>query len=167
MKPRAASGDPQERKRLLELVAFARRTPDRPGFTWRHGIFFGLAALSLFAALRCWTTWRSFQRPVQVHAEAGITAAEQSAMLAAIRSDSWVLDPVPMDAATFQKVFLGRGRIERTVSFFRDGRDFKALVNRSAGDSNRLSRYNSWYFDFDESGRLTESYMTYKTSLTK
>ena len=160
MKPDAAS-DQRERKRLRELIAFARRTPDRPGFTWRHGVFFGLAALSLFTALRCWTTWRSFHRPVEVHAAAGITEAEQATMLAAIRADSWVLDPLPMDAATFQRVFLGRGRIERSVSFSRDGRDIQAVVYRSAGDGNRFSRSRSWHFDFDGSGRLKESYMIY------
>ncbi len=82
-------------------------------------------------------------------------------MLAAIRADSWVLDPVSMDAATFQNVFLGRGRIERSVSFSRDGRDIQAVVYRSAGDENRFSRSRSWHFDFDEIGRLKESYMIY------
>jgi hypothetical protein len=120
-----------------------------------------LAALSLFTALRCWTTWRSFHRPVEVHAAGGITEAEQNTMLAAIRADSWVLDPVPMDAATFQSVFLGRGRIERSVSFSRDGRDIQAVVYRSAGDGNRFSGSRSWHFDFDGSGGLKESYMIY------
>jgi len=153
--------DPLERKRLLELVSFARRDQDRRRFTWRHGMFIALAVFSLVAALRTWTTWRSFHRPVEVHVAAGITAAEQSKMLAAIRADSWVLDPVSMDAATFQNVLLGRGRIERSVSFSRDGRDVRAVAYRSEGDRNRFSRSRSWHFDFDETGRLKESYMIY------
>ena len=156
MKPDAASGDPQERKRLLELVAFARRTPDRPGFTWRHRVFIGLAILSLFAALRGWTTWRSFHRPVEVHAEAGITEAEQSAMLAAIRVASPILDPVAMDAAAFQRVFLGRGRIERIVYFVRSGSETQATVYRSEG--NRYGRWTGgWQFSFDGRGTLRGS----------
>ena len=154
--------DPLERKRLLELVSFARRDQDRRRFTWRHGMFIALAVFSLVAALRTWTTWRSFHRPVEVHAAAGITEAEQSKMLAAIRADSWVLDPVSMDAATFQNVLLGRGRIERSVSFSRDGRDVRAVAYRSEGDRNRFSRSRSWHFDFDGSGRLKESYMFFQ-----
>lgn len=155
MKPHAGNDDTQERKRLLELVAFARRTPDCPGFTWWRGVYIGLATLSLFAALRCWTTWRSFHRPVEVVAELGITAAEQSAMLAAIRTNSTILDPVAMDATTFHTVLLGRGRIERSVRFARDGKGTQAIVYRRNGGA------YSWRwgekFDFDAEMALTGS----------
>lgn len=157
MKPGAASGDPHERKRLLELVAFARRTPDRPGFTWRHWVFIGLAALSLFAAVRLWTTWWSFHRPVEVHAESRITEAEQSAMLGAIRANFPIMDPVAMDAATFQSVFLGRGRVERSVRFTRGGIGSQATVTRSDGSAYSSRWPEKWRFNFDGSSALRES----------
>lgn len=157
MKPDDGNDDTQERKRLLELVAFARRTPDRPGFTWRHGVFIGLAALSLFAAVRLWTTWWSFHRPVEVHVESGITEAEQSAMLGAIRANFPIMDPVAMDAATFQSVFLGRGRVERSVRFTRGGIGSQATVTRSDGSAYNSRWPERWQFSFDGSGALRDS----------
>ncbi len=148
--------DPLVRKRLLELVSFARRDQDRRRFTWRHGMFIALAVLSLFAALRTWTTWRSFHRPVEVHAAAGISAAEQSKMLAVIRANSPMLDPLPLDAATFRSAFFGWGRIERSVIFVSSGSDTQATVYRSGGGSTKRWTHG-WQFSFDGSGTLRES----------
>jgi hypothetical protein len=116
-----------------------------------------LAALSLFAALRAWTTWRSFHRSVEVRAQAGIGAAEQGAMIKEIQRRSPILDPVPVDAATFQSVFLGLGRIERSVSFVRKDRGTLATVHRSDGGRHTPRWPVAWRFRFDGSGNLRES----------
>ena len=154
----SGEGDPAEGKRLLELVAFAQRDQDSWRFTWRHGVFFGLAVLSLFAALRAWTTWRSFHRPIEVRASPDISAAEQGVLFGAIRTSTpWALDPVVMDAATFQNVLLGRGRVERSVNIIREGREVRVTVYRSDGNPHSARWPYKWDFTFGESGRLVRS----------
>lgn len=151
-------GGQDEGKRLLELVAFAQRERSGWRFTWRHGVFFGLAALSLFAALRTWTTWRSFHRPIEVQSSPDISAVEQGEMIAAIRaSHSGILDPVAMDAATFRCVFLGQGRIERTVRFVREGGVVRADVCRRDGGRNSKRRPMDGSFTFDRQSTLKDS----------
>jgi hypothetical protein len=146
----SGEGDPAEGKRLLELVAFAQRDQDSWRFTWRHGMFIGLAFLGLLA-LHALATWRSFHRPLEVHVEPGVSPADQDAMLAAIRaSNPWVLDRVPMDSATFRSVLLGQQRLERVVTLNKEMGQVRAEVYRF--DSGTV-----WSFTLGKSGHLSQS----------
>lgn len=153
----SGEGDPAEGKRLLELVAFARRGRESWRFTWRHGLVMAIALMSLFTALRTWTTWRSFHSPIEVQSPPDISAVEQGAMIAAIRaSHSGILDPVAMDAATFRRVFLGQGRIERTVRFVRESGVVRADVCRRDGSRNSKQRPMDGSFTFDRQCTLKD-----------